>query len=133
MLPNFVKMHSVKHNETAFTILPSFAHGQTERDMDRLGRWSWLVRLFRYETGQKIKRNYTAVAQPGISTPLVSKPAIGHEPEPVQSTSQPPYLRSILLTLQQHNTTSTPLVPKPATGHEPEPVKSTSHPYNLPP
>jgi len=38
MLPNFVKMHSVKHNETAFTILPSFAHGQTERDMDRLGR-----------------------------------------------------------------------------------------------
>jgi len=33
------------------------------------------------------KENSAVVAEPGGSTPLIPKPAIGHNPEPVRSTS----------------------------------------------
>jgi len=39
------------------------------------------------------------VAEPKGSTPLTPKPAIGHDPEPVPSTSHPHYLHKIHLTI----------------------------------
>jgi hypothetical protein len=65
--------------------------------------------------------NSSLVTEPGGSTPLIQKPATGHDPEPVPSTShphkQPISLRSVLLinSLVVEPKGSTPLIQKSAT------------------
>jgi len=65
----------------------------------------------------------------------IPKPAIGHDPEPVTSTSNPyilfPYDLNHSLVAKLDG--STLLIPKPVTGHDSEPVPSTFNFHKLSP